>query len=141
MCYLYTENKVTGQLRDYRTAPLFWYIMQNAGFLMTGPKKQTATIGYHVQFCQIDFPRVKFHHIMFQKNTQVIMSMIVMFACRRLFCLKQIITHYVIWYMLFCIWEVTYTILTCPFKVDPLTPHFYMIVKLGFTRVYVTFLF
>ena len=30
--------------------------------------------------------------------------------------------------------------LTCPCNVDPLTPHFY-IVKLGFTGVYIIFLF
>ena len=33
-----------------------------------------------------------------------------------------------------------FMMLTCPCNVDPLTPHFY-IVKLGFTVVYITFLF
>ena len=33
-----------------------------------------------------------------------------------------------------------HVMLTCPCDVDPLTPHFY-IVKLGFTRINIIFLF
>ena len=40
----------------------------------------------------------------------------------------------------FKIFEIETIRMTCPCNEDPLTPHFY-IVKLGFTRVHITFLF
>ena len=43
-------------------------------------------------------------------------------------------------YFVSYVYSLEYIMLTCPCNEDPLTPHFY-IVKLGFTGVYIFFLF